>query len=46
MNPEITQFDIIQSKLLHIKHIYTDIEPTIGFVFPVNKIDREDSGKK
>jgi hypothetical protein len=28
----------------NIKH-YTDIDPTIGFVFLVNKIDREDSEK-
>ena len=25
-----------------IKH-YTDIDPTVDFVFPVNKIDRENS---
>jgi hypothetical protein len=28
-----------------IKH-YTDIDPTVDFVFPVNKIDRENSGTK
>ena len=28
-----------------IKH-YTDINPTVDFVFPVNKIDRENSGEK
>jgi hypothetical protein len=57
MNPEITQFDIIQSKLLqqlkkttkkqmpkYIK-VYTDIDPTVEFVFPVNKIDHENSEK-
>ena len=27
-----------------IKH-YTDIDPTVDFVFPVNKIDRENSHK-
>jgi hypothetical protein len=27
-----------------IKH-YTDIDPTVDFVFPVNKLDRENSGK-
>ena len=27
-----------------VKH-YTDIDPTIDFVFPVNKIDRTNSGK-
>ena len=24
---------------------YTDIDPTVDFVFPVNKIDRKNSGK-
>jgi hypothetical protein len=28
----------------NIKH-YTDIDPTVDFVFPVNKIDRENSEK-
>jgi hypothetical protein len=55
MNPEITQFDIIQSRLLQqLKkqnkkqthaNFYTDIDPTVDFVFPVNKIDRENSEK-
>jgi hypothetical protein len=27
------------------KFFYTDIDPTVDFVFPVNKIDRESSGK-
>jgi hypothetical protein len=52
MNPEITQFEIIQSKLLQqfrnlniLKFIPTDIDPTVDFVFPVNKIDRENSEK-
>jgi hypothetical protein len=27
-----------------VKH-YTDIDPTVDFVFPVNKIDRANSGK-
>ena len=27
------------------KFIYTDINPTVDFVFPVNKIDRENSEK-
>ena len=32
---------------IYIRNIkyYTDIDPTIGFVFLVNKIDREDSEK-
>ena len=25
--------------------VYTDIDPTVDFVFPVNKIDRENSEK-
>ena len=27
-----------------VKH-YTDIDPNVDFVFPVNKIDRTNSGK-
>ena len=32
---------------LYIRNInrYTDINPTVDFVFPVNKIDRENSEK-
>ena len=30
--------------ILNIKH-FTDIDPTVDFVFPVNKIDRENSEK-
>jgi hypothetical protein len=33
----------------NFKNIYPtlyDIDPTVDFVFPVNKIDRENSGKK
>ena len=26
-------------------NLYTDIDPTVDFVFPVNKIDRENSEK-
>ena len=29
----------------NIKH-YTDIDPTVDFVYPVNKIDRENNEKK
>ena len=38
------KFDI---KNIHPKYIkvYTDIDPTVDFVFPVNKIDRENSEK-
>jgi hypothetical protein len=39
-------------KIRHQKYIseiyqrlYTDIDPTVDFVFPVNKIDRENSEK-
>jgi hypothetical protein len=34
-------------KNIHPKYIkvYTDIDPTVDFVFPVNKIDRENSEK-
>ena len=38
-------------KIRHLKYIseiyqsYTDIAPTVDFVFPVNKIDRENSEK-
>jgi hypothetical protein len=40
----IRKFDI---KNIHPKYIkvYTDIDPTVDFVFPVNKIDRENSEK-
>ena len=32
---------------IYIRNIkdYTDIDPTVDFVFPVNKIDRENSEK-
>ena len=34
-------------KIFYPKYIkvYTDIDPTVDFVFPVNKIDRENSEK-
>ena len=41
---KVWKFDI---KNIHPKYIkvYTDIDPTVDFVFPVNKIDRENSEK-
>jgi hypothetical protein len=41
---QVWKFDI---KNIHPKYIkvYTDINPTVDFVFPVNKIDRENSEK-
>jgi hypothetical protein len=38
---------IINIKNIYPKYIkdYTDIDPTVDFVFPVNKIDRENSEK-
>ena len=41
---KVWTFDI---KNIHPKYIkvYTDIDPTVDFVFPVNKIDRENSEK-
>ena len=41
---KIWKFDI---KNIHPKYIkvYTDIDPTIDFVFAVNKIDRENNEK-
>jgi len=35
----------IYIRTIIIKH-YIDIDPAVDFVFPVNKIDRENSGKK
>jgi hypothetical protein len=34
-------------KYIYPKYIkvYTDIDPTVDFIFPVNKIDRENSEK-
>ena len=39
---KVWKFDI---KNIHPKYIkvYTDIDPTVDFVFPVNKIDRKNS---
>jgi hypothetical protein len=41
---KVWKFDI---KNIHPKYIkvYTDIDPTVDFVFPVNKIDRKNSEK-
>jgi hypothetical protein len=41
---QVWKFDI---KNIHPKYIkvYTGIDPTVDFVFPVNKIDRENSEK-
>ena len=41
---KVWKFDI---KNIHPKYIkvYTDIDPTVDFVFPVNKIDHENSEK-
>ena len=41
---KVWKFDI---KNIHPKYIkvYTDIDPTVDFVSPVNKIDRENSEK-
>ena len=41
---KVWKFDI---KSIHPKYIkvYTDIDPTVDFVFPVNKIDHENSEK-
>ena len=38
------KFDIKNIYPKYIK-VYTDIDPTVDFVFPVNKIDRENSEK-
>ena len=38
------KFDIKNIYQKYIK-VYTDIDPTVDFVFPVNKIDRENSEK-
>ena len=37
-----------EMNIIYIRIIkqYTDIDPTVDFVFPVNKLDRENSGKK
>jgi hypothetical protein len=32
----------LKLRIRNINH-YTDIDPTVDFVFPVNKIDRENS---
>jgi hypothetical protein len=41
---KVWKFDI---KNIYPKNtkVYTDIDPTVDFVFPVNKIDRENSEK-
>jgi hypothetical protein len=41
---KVWKFDI---KNIYPKYtkVYTDIDPTVDFVFPVNKIDRENSEK-
>ena len=41
---KIWKFDIKNIYPKYIK-VYTDIDPTVDFVFPVNKIDRENSEK-
>ena len=41
---KVWKFDIKNIYLKYIK-VYTDIDPTVDFVFPVNKIDRENSEK-
>jgi hypothetical protein len=35
---------ILKIYIRNIKH-YTDIDPTVDFIFPVNKIDHENSEK-
>jgi hypothetical protein len=41
---KVWKFDIKNIYPKYIK-VYTDIDPTVDFVFPVNKIDREKSEK-
>ena len=41
---KVWKFDIKKIYPKYIK-VYTDIDPTVDFVFPVNKIDRENSEK-
>jgi hypothetical protein len=41
---EVWKFDIRNIYPKYIK-VYTDIDPTVYFVFPVNKIDCENSEK-
>ena len=41
---KVWKFDIKNVYPKYIK-VYTDIDPTVEFVFPVNKIDRENSEK-
>jgi hypothetical protein len=41
---KVWKFDIKNIYPKYIK-VYTDIAPTVDFVFPVNKIDRENSEK-
>ena len=41
---KVWKFDIKNIYPKYIK-VYTDIDPTVDFVFPVNKIDRENSEK-
>ena len=41
---KVWKFDIKNKYPKYIK-VYIDIDPTVDFVFPVNKIDRENSEK-
>jgi hypothetical protein len=41
---KVWKYDIRNIYLKYIK-VYTDIDPTVDFVFPVNKIDCENSEK-
>jgi hypothetical protein len=41
---QVWKFDIKNIHPNYIK-VYTGIDPTVDFVFPVNKIDRENSEK-
>jgi hypothetical protein len=41
---KVWKFDIKNIYPKYIK-VYTDIDPTVEFVFPVNKIDHENSEK-
>ena len=42
VNDKVWKFDIKHIYPKYIK-VYTDIDLTVDFVFPVNKIDRENS---
>jgi hypothetical protein len=41
---KVWKFNIKNIYPKYIK-VYTDIDPTVDFIFPVNKIDRENSEK-